>query len=189
MIPNSEQNNNFPHPFQGDLLNGKIPDQSESVIRAVNTIKRDRFELLSAYLDGEVTATERRQVEEWLKEPEMQRLYARLMSLRGGLQKMPVPASAMTVEETAKQVFVKLDRRPKRLLLLGGGAIAAMFIAGVSGLMGQQSFTPQLAQTPQTTNVSSDGLMIALNNPVIEIPKAPVANPDKSVISRALIVE
>jgi len=28
--------------------------------------KRDCFELLSAYLDGEVTATERRQVEEWL---------------------------------------------------------------------------------------------------------------------------
>jgi negative regulator of sigma E activity len=189
MIPNSEHNNNFPHHPQGDLLNGKIPDQSESVIRAVNTIKRDRFELLSAYLDGEVTAAERRQVEEWLKEPEMQRLYARLMSLRGGLQKMPVPASQMSAEETAKQVFVKLNRRPKRLLLLGGGAIAAMFIAGVSGLMGQQSFSPQLAQTPQTTNVSSDGLMIALNNPVIEIPKAPVANPEKSVISRALIVE
>ena len=27
--------------------------------------KRDCFELLSAYLDGEVTATERKQVEEW----------------------------------------------------------------------------------------------------------------------------
>nr|WP_263012922.1 Fis family transcriptional regulator [Ancylothrix sp. D3o] len=144
--------------------------------------------MLSAYFDGEVTAAERRQVEEWLQEPEMQLLYARLMSLRGGLQKMPVPAPQMTAEETAKQVFVKLDRRPKRLLLWGGGAIAAMFIAGVSALMGQQSFTPQFAQTPQI-NESSDGLMIALNSPVIEIPKASVANPDKSVISRALIVE
>ena len=28
--------------------------------------KRGFFELLSAYLDGEVTATERKQVEEWL---------------------------------------------------------------------------------------------------------------------------
>jgi anti-sigma factor RsiW len=40
--------------------------------------KRDRFELLSAYLDGELTATERRQIEDWLKTaPEVQRLYAR----------------------------------------------------------------------------------------------------------------
>ena len=29
-------------------------------------VKRDRFELISAYLDGEVTAAERKQVEEWL---------------------------------------------------------------------------------------------------------------------------
>lgn len=29
--------------------------------------KRDRFELLSAYLDGEVSATERKQVEDWLQ--------------------------------------------------------------------------------------------------------------------------
>lgn len=188
MTPDFEHNHNFRQHPQGDSLDATIPDKYESVLRAVNTIKRDRFELLSAYLDGEVTATERRQVEELLQEPEMQRLYTRLMSLRGGFQKMPVPASQMTAEETAKQVFVKLDRRPKQLLLWGGGAIAAMFIAGVSGLMGQQSFTPQLAQVPQT-NVSSDGLMIALNSPVIEIPKAPVANPDKSVITRALIVE
>jgi len=31
----------------------------------MDMLKRDRFELLSAYLDGEVTAAQRQQVEDW----------------------------------------------------------------------------------------------------------------------------
>jgi len=43
----------------------------------MDMLKRDRFELLSAYLDGEVTAAQRQQVEDWLgNDPEVQ-LYAR----------------------------------------------------------------------------------------------------------------
>ena len=39
--------------------------------------QRDRFELLSAYIDGEVTAAERGQIEQWLTtDPEVQCLYA-----------------------------------------------------------------------------------------------------------------
>lgn len=45
--------------------------------------KRDTFERLSAYLDGEVTAAERQQVEAWLAtDSEAQRLYQRLLNLR-----------------------------------------------------------------------------------------------------------
>lgn len=39
------------------------PASSESL----DNLKRDRFELLSAYLDGEVTSSERHQVEDWLR--------------------------------------------------------------------------------------------------------------------------
>ncbi|MFM8202724.1 MAG: anti-sigma factor family protein, partial [Dolichospermum sp.] len=49
--------------------------------------KREYFELLSAYLDGEVTATERRQVEQWLStDASVKCLYKRLLNLRQGLQ-------------------------------------------------------------------------------------------------------
>jgi hypothetical protein len=43
----------------------------------VNAFHGDRFELLSAYIDGEVTAAERKQVEEWLAtDPTVQQLHA-----------------------------------------------------------------------------------------------------------------
>uniref|UniRef100_A0ACD5GTL5 Anti-sigma factor family protein n=1 Tax=Desertifilum tharense IPPAS B-1220 TaxID=1781255 RepID=A0ACD5GTL5_9CYAN len=43
--------------------NARNPNSS---MGALDMLKRDRFELLSAYLDGEVTASERQQVENWL---------------------------------------------------------------------------------------------------------------------------
>jgi anti-sigma factor RsiW len=51
---------------------------------------RNRFELLNAYLDGEVTADERRQIENWLTtDPQVQCLYARALKLRQKWQ-MPI---------------------------------------------------------------------------------------------------
>lgn len=45
--------------------------------------ERDRFELLNAYLDGEVTAAERRQIEDWLTtDSAAQCLYSRALELR-----------------------------------------------------------------------------------------------------------
>ncbi|MEM9769414.1 MAG: zf-HC2 domain-containing protein, partial [Cyanobacteria bacterium P01_D01_bin.71] len=55
--------------------------------RDLDATKRDRFELLSAYLDGEVSPDERRLVATWLdKDPEAQCLYRRLLQLRQGFQ-------------------------------------------------------------------------------------------------------
>jgi anti-sigma factor RsiW len=54
--------------------------------------KRDRFELLSAYLDVEVTASQRRQIEHWLTTaPEVQCLYTRVLKLCQKWRTMPVP--------------------------------------------------------------------------------------------------
>ena len=135
----------------------------------IQTMMRDRFELLSAYLDGEVTAAERRQVEEWLAvDQEVRQLYARLLKLRSGFQAMPTPAQQPSAEMAAA-VFKRIDRQPKLTLVWGGSAIAAVFIAGLCGVLpGRELLAPQMASSP-TDLLQSDALMIALNEPVVEV--------------------
>ncbi len=164
--------------FQGDVLADKTGHANQS-IGAMDMLKRDRFELLSAYLDGEVTATERRQVEEWLaNDPEIKRLYARLLQLRQGLRTMPVPAAEQPVEQTVQQVYQRLHRRSRRAMVLGGSAIAALFIGALSGVLPSlESF--QIAKSPESATTPVEPLMVALNTPVVEIPKAPIAAPEK----------
>jgi len=137
-----------------------------------NTLKRDRFELLSAYLDSEVTAAERRQVDFWLAtDPEIQRLYRRLINLRQGLQTMPVPLAQQPAEHTTQQVFARLHTRHKRAVVWGGTAIAAVLIGALPGILLERQPVSQVAQVPQP----SEPLMVALNTPVVEIPKVPAS--------------
>jgi anti-sigma factor RsiW len=144
--------------------------------------KRDRFELLSAYLDGEVTAVERRQVEQWLVEDAtVQGLYARLLKIRQGIHNLPVPPQA-NAEETVTRVFDRIWR--KRLAILGGAtAIAACAIAAVTGLVTNESSIPQMAQQqpseqPQAQTQArinpqpASDLKVAINDPIFPIPKA-----------------
>ena len=149
----------------------------------MDSLQRDRFELLSAYIDGEVTAAQRHQVQDLLsKDPDMQRLHARLMKLRQGLQQLSVPVCETTAPETAQQVFSKIDRRRShKVFIWGGAALAALFVGAVSGAFsGNRSFVPQLASSPEP-EVVSEPLMISANQPVIKIPKAAVSSPKKSV--------
>jgi anti-sigma factor RsiW len=145
--------------------------------KEMDSQQRDRFELLSAYIDGEVTATERARVQELLAtDADMQRLHARLLKLRQGLHKLPVPSAEATPQETAQQVFSRLDRRRnQRTVFWGGAAIAAVLVSAFSGILSStRSLVPQFAGTQPP-------LMISLNQPVIDIPKAPVASPEDSV--------
>lgn len=155
----------------------------QEAAREMDSLQRDRFELLSAYIDGEVTAAERKQVQELLaNNADMQRLHSRLTKLRQGLQKLPVPATEATAQKTAQQVFTRIDRgRVRRTVVWGGAALAAVFVSALSGIFpGSQSLVPQLAQAPEQ-EIATEPLMIAVNRPVIEIPKAAVASPEKSV--------
>ena len=164
------------HSFE-DLPSPKVEN---SPLGTLDMQKRDRFELLSAYLDGEVTAAERRQVQEWLDtDPQVQRLYKRLLKLREGLTIMSAPQS-VPVQQTVDAVFAKLDRRrPTRALRWGGVAIAALFVGALATVLpGRDSFVPQLASSP-TPN--SEPLMVALNEPLVNIPKAAVTSPIKSL--------
>ncbi|MBE9187942.1 zf-HC2 domain-containing protein [Microcoleus sp. LEGE 07076] len=152
----------------GDSL-GETPANNNYRQGNVTTMMRDRFELLSAYLDGEVTAAERRQVEDWLtNDPATKRLYSRLLSMQRGFQAMSVPTAEQSAQDLATKVLQRVERKSKRNLVLGGGAIAALLIAAVSAVGGgRQLFAPQFATSP--VPVESEGLVVALNEPVVEI--------------------
>lgn len=160
----------------------------------VNTMMRDRFELLSAYLDGEVTAAERRQVDEWLaNDPATKRLYSRLLGMQQSFQSMPVPGPEQSAQELAASVLQRVERKPQRMVVWSGCAIAALFVAVVSGVAGgRQLFSPQFAQSasddlivalnePLVEIVNPNDLMLGVNSPVMEIPKSDVASPHKSL--------
>jgi anti-sigma factor RsiW len=197
MMPDHDPQNGSKSPLPRESCDKSFDDHHQRA-GAFSMIKRDRFELLSAYLDGEVTASERKQVEEWLEsDPVVQRLYARLLQLRQGIQTMPVPAPTESVEKTVEKVLQRVDRRPKLSLIFGGAAVAAAVVVGAiaSLLSGDNSFSPQFAESPNTPSsveqaqlpntaqpkVSSEALMIALDQPVVQIPKAPVSVPAESL--------
>lgn len=174
MTPNSDSHN-LEHPSPAD------PNQPS---RSPDVMQRDRFELLSAYLDGEVSADERRQVEHWLAhDPTVQQLHARLLKLRTSFQSMPVPVSdERAVQQTVDAVLSRVDRRPRLSLIWGGIAIAAVAVGAItSALLGENSPLPQLAQTNQNEaqtaqpDANSEPLLVALDKPLVSIPKTPVA--------------
>ncbi len=156
----------------------------------LETANRDRFELLSAYLDGEVTADERRQVEAWLQtDANTQRLYERLLMVRHSMTSLPISPPPQSTEQFIDGVLGKLDRR--RRWTWGGAAIAATIVGTVSALIPLNStLTPELGKIPEPSNdvanvdVPDDALMIALDQPIIEIP---VVDSDRTKANKQLI--
>ncbi|MEA5470020.1 hypothetical protein [Spirulina sp. 06S082] len=146
----------------------------------MTAMQRDRFELLSAYFDGEVTPKQSQQVQEWLdSDAEVQSLYHRLLKLRQGIQGLPIPAGAHSTEEVTANVWQTLQRRRlRRFAILGGGAIAATMVAALSlFLPGNSSFSPRFARTPEsepsfTAEIPTESLTIAINRPAVAIPVA-----------------
>ena len=137
----------------------------------MNMLKSDYFQLLSAYLDDQVTTAERRQVEDWLaNDPEIQRLYTQLLKLHQGFQTLPPPPEE-PVELMLKQVFSRLDRSSPRAMVWVGAAIAVL-VGTLLSIPKTQS--TQIATLPASTAVSTKPLMVILNTPVVEIPKAAV---------------
>lgn len=126
------------------------------------------FELLSAYLDGEVTATEREQIQNLLRsDPETQQLYKRLQLLREGFQHLPMPEPEYSSQDLANQVFAHIDqeRKTRKRWLWGGGAIAAMLIASLASIFAE----PNRSILQFAGKEETESLIIALNLPLIEI--------------------
>lgn len=130
----------------------------------------ERFELLSAYLDGEVTPTERQQVEAWLaNDLAFQHQYRQMQQMQHAFPRLTVPSS-QSAEALSAGVFAKLDRqRNRKLALIGGGAIAATLVAAVTGLGGLFGDNPQLQYAANKANIPAP-MMVALNDPILAIP-------------------
>lgn len=133
----------------------------------------DRFELLSAYLDGEVTAEQRRQVQQWLDtDPQVQKWYRQLTKLQQTAKYFPIPVESQPAHQLSAQVFRKLDRRRnQRLYVVGGALVTAIAVGLVIHLFpGRYSTTHQMAQNlPSVGEAESEPLMIALNRPVLDM--------------------
>ncbi len=114
--------------------------------------KRDRFELLNAYLDGEVTAVERREIEDWLTtDSTAQYLYARALKLRQKWQIMS-PLAQQPIASEVKQMFSSRKTNPKRELLWTATVLAAVLLGALSGVLPErQSPVLPMAQDPQLT--------------------------------------
>ena len=130
----------------------------------------ERFELLSAYLDGEVTPTERQQVEAWLaNDLAFQHQYRQMQQMQHAFPRLTVPSS-QSAEALSAGVFAKLDRqRNRKLAWIGGGAIAATLVAAVTGLGGLFGDNPQLQYAANKANIPAP-MMVALNDPILAIP-------------------
>ncbi|MGY6529265.1 MAG: anti-sigma factor family protein [Cyanobacterium sp.] len=134
-------------------------------------IDKCTFELLSAYLDGEVTPAQRKEVQELLaQDPETQGLYRRLLALRQEINSLPIPQPEYTPRQVCNGVFAQLDKeeKQKKRLVIGGGAIAITLLATIGGLFtGNRNPIWQMAQQ---SSGEEESLMIALNEPLIELP-------------------
>jgi anti-sigma factor RsiW len=156
----------------------------------LDIVKRDRFELLSTYLDNEASVAERKQVEQWLiTDPEFRQLYRHLLIVQRGFQALPTPPSTHTAEQTAQQVMARVTRR-SRLILWGlSTATAAAMVSAMTSLFSGGSLIPETAQSPtefennpsaaaisnlpvSTPSLDPSALMLALDRPPVEFPMA-----------------
>jgi anti-sigma factor RsiW len=153
----------------------------------------ERFELLSAYLDGEVSSSERKQVEQWLADdPDLKQTYRQMLALQEGWRSSPAVAPSMPTEQLFDRVMARLDRKPKIWVWGGIGAAAAIAVGAFSGLMpGNQGWVfrtvkapelqrkialpPAPVQPPDSTAIAmrSNELMLVLDRPPVDIPVVP----------------
>lgn len=146
----------------------------------------EQFELLSAYIDNEVSPDERRQVEYWLDtDPSFKRLYQQQLRLQKLLIDLPVPTksqsqlgSQLSTEQFIDQVMAKVESRSKSRWVWGGGiAIAAALLAAISSVLTLNAPTGQFNFANNQINqskplASEESLIVAMEKPIVPLPKS-----------------
>jgi len=131
------------------------------------TTAQERFELLSAYMDNEVTGTEKSQVEQWLRDDLSYRTqYQQLLKVKRLLLDLPAPSS-MPTELLVHKVITKINRRSQRRLALSG-AVVALVIATFGSMA--NSYRLRLADESNTNG--EEQLILAMEEPIIPIPES-----------------
>jgi predicted anti-sigma-YlaC factor YlaD len=151
----------------------------------------EKFELLSAYLDGEVNAAERKQVELWLQEDAaFKAMYNKMRGMHSAIEQIPLPPVTEPINKFADEVFAKIDQRRqfKFLKVVGGACVAgmvaasAMFTTTFQGsnqqLQVAKSVLPTSVPNSLSILVKPTPLMVALNDSIVQI------SPNKVVIPK-----
>jgi anti-sigma factor RsiW len=155
----------------------------------LDVLNEERFELLSAYLDGEVTTAERKQVEAWLdSDPEFQRLHLRMLQMQRSFQAMSVPPCE-SIETTVQKVMARIDRRPRLMVAWAGvSAVAAAAVVGAVANLLPGTMPVQLNGAPANlptryvpetgaTEIATPTLNLSLDQPPVAIPAQSPAGP------------
>ncbi|MFG6104581.1 hypothetical protein U2F10_20115 [Leptothoe sp. EHU-05/26/07-4] len=133
-----------------------------------------RFELLSAYLDDEVTAEERKLVAQWLMDdPNTQQMYQRLLMLRQAIRTAPVPSQpSLQVPNSSQPAWGAWSLWPMRRMLVC--AIAIALFSSLSQL-GTACGRQQLQEAWQFIKTLPQGTLWEIAATVTELS----SNPDK----------
>lgn len=154
--------------FEPDL----IPANSE-----LEKLESECFELLSAYIDGELSPIEKKQVQDWLdQDPKIKSLYTKLLSLQRQIHYSVAPPSQKSIEEITAEVFIVIDNdknlRRNRKLVFGASAILAVSLATVAGLFSGSNSSLNIANINKSDTFSEVTMLaVAVNKPAIYIPK------------------
>ena len=126
-----------------------------------------RFELLSAYIDDEVTPEERQLVAHWLMhDSNTQQMYQRLLRLRQAIRTAPVPEQPpLKVPGQSHQSWTKLSAQTLHRAL-----VCALAIALLGGLtqLGTTTGRQQLKEAWQFIKFLPQGTLIELASTISE---------------------
>jgi anti-sigma factor RsiW len=153
------------------------------------TIPQERFELLSAYIDGEVSESEEQLVELWLSDDvNFRHIYQQQLKLRQLLIDLPVPVAVNSsgkaeTELMIDRVFAQIDKRSqRRKWKLAGIGIAIAAVVGVLGSMFTFNSSPQFSPVSNSISnsvkikspapVAEEPVLIAMEEPLVPLPKA-----------------
>ena len=134
----------------------------------------DDFELISAYLDGELTPKERNRVQFLLdNDSRTKEIYTQLSRMQSQMKNLVIPPINVSNEKLSENVFQKIDRdRDRKKALILGGAMATACLTALSSIIpGFNNFGLKIAQSP-TTFSQPVMVAIALDKPTVKIPKA-----------------
>lgn len=157
----------------------------------IDNAEIDRFELLSAYLDGEVSVEERQQVQYWLdNDPQIKKIYLQLSRLHNGIGNIPMPQETISPKELSERVLQNIDstKRKRQISLWGGGAIAALVLATISNLFigGGNAPTLRLAESSEQEGVPAKVMVaVAVNKPAVIIPKTAISSTEEELLENS----
>ena len=147
------------------------------------TIPQERFELLSAYIDGEVTNTEEQMVEQWLSDDvDFRRLYHQQIKLRQLLVDLPVPVAANSSVKAETnvmidRVFAEIDKRSqRRKWKLAGFGVSVAAVVGILGSMFTFNSSPQFSPVANSIKnpaiTVEEPVLIAMEEPLVPVPQS-----------------